>query len=63
MHVLSSADVARRLMLLEKGDKWQFVVKRGVRLLSVAAERSVPVGELMNKYSLFRDTPIILVLF
>jgi len=27
VHVLSSADVARRLMLIAKRDKWQFVVK------------------------------------
>jgi hypothetical protein len=27
VNVLSSADVARRLMLISKRDKWQFVVK------------------------------------
>ena len=27
VHVLSSADVARRLMLLAKRDKWHFVFK------------------------------------
>jgi hypothetical protein len=27
VHVLSSADVARRLMLTAKQDEWQFVVK------------------------------------
>jgi hypothetical protein len=27
VHMLSSADVARRLMLIAKRDKWQFVVK------------------------------------
>jgi len=27
MHVLSSGDVARHLMLIAKQDKWQFVVK------------------------------------
>ena len=35
-------------MAIEKGDKWQFVVKRGDRLLSVAAARAVLVGELIN---------------
>jgi hypothetical protein len=27
VHMLSSADVARRIMLIAKRDKWQFVVK------------------------------------
>jgi len=43
--------------------KRHFIVKRGDRLLLVAATRSVLVGELINKYSLFLNTPIILVLF
>ena len=53
MQVFSSADVARRLMLIAKRDKWQFVVKTGARLLSVDTERSVLVGALINKLYLF----------
>jgi hypothetical protein len=30
-HVLSSADVARRLMLIAKRGKWQFVAKPSAR--------------------------------
>ena len=63
MHVFSSADVARRLMLIEKGYKWQFVVNRGDRLLSVAAALSVQVGEIINKCSLFLHKFLIQVLF
>ena len=63
MQVLSSADVARRLMLIAKLDKWQFVVKTGARLLSVDAARSVLVGALINKYSLFLNTARVLDLF
>jgi len=49
VQVLSSADVARRLMLKAKRDKWQFVVKTGARLLSADTARFVPVGALINK--------------
>jgi len=63
VHVLSSVDVARRLMLIEKEDKWQFVVKRDVRLLSIVAARSVLVGKLINMYPLFENTRHILILF
>jgi hypothetical protein len=31
VHVLSSADVARRIMLIAKQHKWQFVVKPDAR--------------------------------
>jgi hypothetical protein len=50
-------------MLKEKENKWQFVVKRSVRLLSEAAAHPLLVGKLINKNSLFYDTFIILVLF
>jgi hypothetical protein len=38
-HVLSSADVARRLTLIAKRDKWQFFVKTWRYVHSVAAAR------------------------
>jgi len=49
VRMLSSADVARRLMIIAKRDKWQFVVKTGARLFSVDTARSVLVGALIIK--------------
>ena len=41
VHMRSSADVARRLMLIVKRDTWQFVAKTWRYMRSVAATRSL----------------------
>jgi len=56
--MLSSADVARRLMLIAKRDKWQFAVKtwRYVHLIAAAFSLFWLVRYL-KKLGLFLNTP------
>ena len=59
MHVLSSADVVRRLMLIAKRGKWQFVVKTcRWGALSSRSAPSMLVGALFKKFGLFLNTGV-----
>jgi hypothetical protein len=58
-HVLSLADVARRLMYIAKRDKWQFVVKTCCLVRSVAAARSLYwLARYLKSFSLFEQRSI-----
>ena len=57
--VLSSADVARRLMIIAKRGKWQFVIKNlPLGALSSRSVSSLLVGELFKKFGLFFLTQV-----
>ena len=57
VHLLSSAYVARRLMLIAKWDKWQFVVKNWCYVLSSSSALSELLGALFKKFCLFLNLP------
>jgi hypothetical protein len=54
VHVLSSADVARRIMLIGKGANGSLLSKLAAR----CTEPSVLIGELFKKFCLFLNTRI-----
>jgi hypothetical protein len=56
--VLSSADVARQLMLIAKRGKWQFVEHLQLGVLSWRTASSMLVGELFKKFGLFLNAGV-----